>query len=71
MTMTIHDITIEGMNCQHCVAAVKRELLKIPLLTLDDVQIGKATVHYDEAQVDESALRKAVDDAGFQLIAIQ
>ena len=69
--MTTHEITIQGMNCQHCVAAVKKELMKIPLLTLDDVQIGKATITTEDAHVDEAALRKAIDDAGFMLISIQ
>ncbi len=69
--MNTHDITIQGMSCQHCVAAVKKELMKIPLLTLDDVQVGKATVQYDETQLDESTLREAIQNAGFMLVSIQ
>ena len=65
------DLTIQGMNCMHCVAAVKKELLKIPLLTLDDVQIGTATITYDETQVDERKLHEAIDNAGFMLTSIQ
>lgn len=59
------------MNCHHCVMAVKKELMKIPQLTLEDVQIGKATVKYDGTLVEESALREAIDTAGFLLVAIE
>ncbi len=69
--MKTHAITIEGMSCQHCVAAVKKELMNIPLLTLDDVQVGKATVQYDETQLDASTLREAIHNAGFMLVSIQ
>ena len=69
--MKTSDLTIQGMSCQHCVAAVKKELLNIPLLTLEDVQVGKASVTYDETKVDESALRTAITNAGFILVSIQ
>jgi copper chaperone len=69
--MKSSDLTIQGMSCQHCVAAVKKELLNIPLLTLEDVQVGKASVTYDETKVDESTLRTAIANAGYILIAIQ
>jgi len=65
------ELTIHGMNCQHCVAAVKKELMKIPLLTLEDVQIGKARVTYDETQVLETKLHEAIREAGFILTSIQ
>jgi copper chaperone len=69
--MTTHEITIQGMNCRHCVAAVEKELKKIPQLTLDDVQIGSAKVSYDETQVNEAALRKAIDEAGYTFVSIR
>ena len=60
-------LTIEGMHCGHCVMSVRKELSKIENLVVQDVQIGTARVQYDEAQVKESDLVKAVDDAGYKL----
>jgi copper chaperone CopZ len=68
--MKSSDLSIQGMNCQHCVAAVKKELEKIPTLTLKDVQIGSASVSYDEHHVNETTLRDAVNNAGFTLISV-
>lgn len=60
-------LQIEGMHCGHCVMSVRKELSKINGLTVEDVQIGIARVQFDETQVKESDLVKAVDDAGYKL----
>ncbi len=39
--MTTKDIRIEGMSCNHCVMAVKKELSRIPGLQVKDVRIGR------------------------------
>ena len=68
--MTHKEIVIEGMNCGHCVTAVKKELSKIAGLIVEDVQIGKAKVQFDEAEVTLVAIEKAVNEAGFKMIAV-
>jgi len=60
-------ITIEGMTCNHCVMAVKRELSKLDIL-VKDVSIGKAEVEYNENKIDMSKIVKAIEDAGYQVI---
>jgi copper chaperone len=70
ITMTQKEIVIEGMNCGHCVMAVKKELSKIAGLIIEDVQIGKAKVQFDEAKVTFATIEKAIDEAGFKMIAV-
>ncbi len=65
--MTTKDIRIEGMNCNHCVMAVKKELSKIPGLQVKDVRIGSASVEYDEKTVRPEKIKEAVEEAGYAL----
>ncbi len=60
-------LTIGGMHCGHCVMSVRKELSKINGLIVQDVQSGTARVQFDETQVKESDLVKAVDEAGYKL----
>ena len=62
-------LEIGGMSCGHCVAAVRKALEKVPGVKVDDVQIGRATVEYDPTTVQDTALREAVDDAGYEVVA--
>ena len=66
--MTTKDIRIEGMHCNHCAMAVKKELSKIPGLHVRDVQIGLASVEYDESVVTPEKIREAVEEAGYALL---
>ncbi|MCX6136766.1 MAG: cation transporter [Ignavibacteriales bacterium] len=68
--MKTEEILIEGMNCGHCVMAVKKELGKIAGLVIDDVEIGKARVQFDEVKVTQASIEKAIDDAGFKIVAV-
>ena len=67
--MKSHELVIEGMNCNHCVMHVKKELSKISGLVIEDVQIGKARVQYDETKVSEQNLVQAVEEAGYRLVS--
>jgi copper chaperone len=62
-TATLH---IDGMSCGHCLNAVNRALSSIPGVALEAVQIGRASVRYDEQIVTPEALRDAVADAGYR-----
>jgi len=61
-------IKIEGMSCEHCVMAVRKELSKLDL-NLKDVKIGSAEVEYDEDKVKNSDIEKAIEEAGYKLVA--
>ncbi len=61
--VTLH---IEGMSCGHCLNAVNRALSALPGVTLDSVQMGRASVRYDETLVAPDTIREAVADAGYR-----
>ena len=62
-------LKIDGMNCKHCIMAVREELLKLEPkgLILDDVQIGSAKVQYDEKLVSRDEINHAVKEAGYSV----
>lgn len=64
------EIAIEGMSCGGCVASVERVLDRLPGVVSRLVEVGRARVTYDDAAVDERALRAAVDDAGFEVRSV-
>jgi copper chaperone CopZ len=67
--MKTQDLTIEGMSCGHCVMHVKKELSKLSGLTIENVEIGKARVQYDETKVTSDQLSKAIEEAGYRLVS--
>jgi copper chaperone len=60
--------TVTGMTCQHCVQAVTEEVTSVPGVTAVavDLPTGGLTVTSD-APVDDSAVRAAVEEAGYEL----
>ena len=58
-------LDVEGMSCNHCVAAVDEALREVPGVTVTEVRIGSATVSYDPALATVEALLDAVADAGY------
>lgn len=67
-TATISEYTIVGMSCQHCVAAVTEEVGAIAGVT--DVRVDLATGRLRVTSVvplDGSAVRAAVDEAGYEV----
>lgn len=59
-------LTIEGMSCGHCVAAVKNALQAVPGITVQHVDIGAATIVVDEASALPDAALAAVREAGYE-----
>ncbi|RJP64504.1 MAG: copper chaperone [Ignavibacteriales bacterium] len=60
-------IQIEGMSCNHCVMAVKKELSKLDLL-IKEVSIGKAEVDYDPNKMTLDKIYKAIEEAGYKAV---
>ncbi|MDQ7039664.1 MAG: cation transporter [Rhodothermus sp.] len=56
---------IEGMSCQHCVKAVTTALQKLPGVDVQSVEIGRATVVYDPAQISRDQLKAAIEAEGY------
>ena len=62
-------LTIEGMMCAHCAAHVEKALNALPGVTAVVDLAAKTTVVTGDA--DNEALKKAVDDAGYQVTDIR
>lgn len=62
------EVTVAGMNCQHCVMSVTEEVSEIDGVCSVDVQLesGTLTVDADRA-VERSEIAAAVTAAGFAL----
>ncbi len=71
--MTTTTYAVNGMTCGHCTSAVTEELTKLPGVqdvTIDLVKGGTSAVHVvSETILDESLVRAAVDEAGYELTA--
>ena len=66
--MTEREIKIQGMSCEHCVMAVRKELSKVEGVKVKEVHIGGALVSYDEHKVTSSRLNSAVEEAGYVVL---
>ncbi len=66
--MSTATYTVVGMTCGHCVNAVTEEVSQLPGVTGVEVDLtsGGVTVT-SEAPVDESAVRAAVEEAGYEV----
>jgi len=66
--MSTATFTVTGMTCGHCLSAVTEEVSQVPGVTAVDVDLdsGGLTVT-SEAPVDESAVRAAVEEAGYEV----
>ncbi|MDR3610056.1 MAG: cation transporter [Ignavibacteriaceae bacterium] len=67
--MKTQEFRIDGMSCGHCVMAVRKELTKLENVKVDDVQIGKAKVEYDESKISEDRIINAIEEAGYKVLA--
>lgn len=63
-------LAIKGMTCGGCVASVKRVLEALPGVTTADVSLANASasVRHDAAQTDVAGLKRAVEEAGFEVV---
>lgn len=61
-----HVLTVDGMSCEHCVAAVTTEVGAVPGVdsVAVDLEAGTVTV----AGGERLAIEAAIDEAGFDVI---
>ena len=66
--MQTNVFTVSGMTCGHCVSAVQSEVARVPGVhdVSVDLDAGQLTVSTEGAP-DVTALRAAVEEAGYQL----
>lgn len=71
--MTTATFAIGGMHCAACAVRNERILRKIPGVREANVNLGtrRARVEFDETAVSESALREAIVESGYEVLADQ
>ncbi len=60
---------VRGMTCEHCRTAVSREVLQVEGVEGVDVDLDAGRIIVSGGSVDDQAVRAAVDEAGYQVIA--
>jgi copper chaperone CopZ len=59
-------LEVAGMSCGHCVQAVRNALGAVPGVKVEAVQVGSASVSYDESKATVGDLVDAVYNAGYE-----
>ncbi|MDR2006162.1 MAG: copper ion binding protein, partial [Acidaminococcales bacterium] len=62
-------LKVEGMSCEHCVAAIKKAVGALAGVTGVSVDLGgkSVTVEHDPAVADTAALTGAIEDQGYDV----
>ena len=63
------ELPVEGMDCAGCTRTVQQALIKVPGVLSAEVLLSseKAVIEVDPGQVDDAALRHAVEGAGYRV----
>jgi copper chaperone len=69
MAQTAEQLTysVPDISCDHCRAAITSEVEKVPGVISVDVDLGAKRVTVTGAQLDDAAVRAAIDEAGFDI----
>lgn len=64
----INTVNIQGMTCQHCVATVTQELMKIDgvIAVNVDLEQGKADIESND-KLTRDVIQSAIEKAGYSL----
>jgi copper chaperone CopZ len=57
------------MTCSHCVLSVREEISEVPGVKAVDVDLASGRVTVAGEDVDDDAIRAAVADAGYEVVA--
>jgi copper ion binding protein len=61
--------TVPGMSCQHCVTAVSGEVGQVAGVEMVDVVLETKQVTVRGHDLDDRALRAAIEEAGYEAVA--
>lgn len=64
-------ISIEGMHCQHCTAAVTKALEALSGTSNVAVSLEKGQAQLEAGTNSDAALREAIEDIGFDVTTIE
>ncbi|GAA0594438.1 copper chaperone CopZ [Virgibacillus siamensis] len=64
-------LDVQGMSCGHCKSSVEGALKGLDGVSGAEVDLasGKVDVTYDDAQVTMAAMREAVEEQGYDVVA--
>ncbi|MEU4112703.1 heavy-metal-associated domain-containing protein [Streptomyces sp. NPDC027717] len=65
--MTRMNFTVTGMSCGHCAGRVREELTGVPGVSEVDVDVTAGTVTVQGTELDDTLLRAAIVEAGFEV----
>jgi copper chaperone len=66
--MAISTVQVQGMTCDHCVAAVRGEVERLEGVTGVDVDLDSGTVTIDATRsLGDAEIAAAIDEAGYEL----
>jgi copper ion binding protein len=60
-------IMIDGMSCMHCVTRVKKSIENLAGVNNLNVEVGKATVTFDDAKTSQKDIEAAIIKAGYKV----
>jgi len=63
-------MTIDGMHCGGCVKRVTLALQKVEGVETVNVEVGSASVHFDEKKATQQEIVDAIDRIGFTAHAV-
>ncbi|MDF2922706.1 MAG: copper resistance protein CopZ [Paenibacillaceae bacterium] len=66
--MTQTTLKVEGMSCGHCAKSVEGALSAIGAKGTVDLNAKTVTVQYDESKLDQTALKAAIEDQGYDVV---
>ena len=67
MSATAVTYTVPGIHCAHCEAAITREVAAVDGVDSVDVDLETKQVTVSGSRLDDSALRAAIDEAGYEV----
>lgn len=67
--MTETKIKIEGMSCMHCVGRVKQAILGLAGVSEANVEVGSASVKFDETKLSRQDIETAIKKSGYKVAA--
>lgn len=65
--MQTRTYNVPGMHCGHCERAVSGELSAVPGVRSVDVELETKLVTVQGEDLDDGALRAAIDEAGYEV----
>jgi len=60
-------VSIDGMSCQHCVMAVKKAVDSLNGVDGSEVEVGSATVKFDDSVLKAEDIEAAIVNSGYKI----